>query len=159
MRTVMKKHIIYTIAFCAIFLPPLLLLIQSRHTSSATEPRLSPEEQMQKTYDAMTMAAFWGNANALIQTAAYCARHGDSVRAEHWLRYGALDLQLFPVLVAYGDFLAASAEKKTAARADYWYAKAQNQVLAQPPFPARNDLMSLLQQKRTAAMQKRERAQ
>ena len=114
---------------------------------------------MQKTYDAMTMAAFWGNANALIQTAAYCARHGDSVRAEHWLRYGALDLQLFPVLVAYGDFLAASTEKKTAARADYWYAKAQNQVLAQPPFPARNDLMSLLQQKRAAAMQKRERAQ
>ena len=112
-----------------------------------------------RRHDTCTMAAFWGNANALIQTAAYCARHGDSVRAEHWLRYGALDLQLFPVLVAYGDFLAASAEKKTAARADYWYAKAQNQVLAQPPFPARNDLMSLLQQKRAAAMQKRERAQ
>ncbi|HBJ95724.1 MAG TPA: hypothetical protein DDZ11_04490 [Lentisphaeria bacterium] len=155
----MKKNIIYIIAVCAIFLPPLLLLIQSRHTSTATEPQLSQAEQEQNAYDAMTMAAFWGNEKALIQTVAYCAQHGDRIRAEHWLRYGALDLQRFSVLVAYGDFLAASSEKKTTARADYWYTKALNQVLAQPPFPARNDLIFLLQQKRKDAMQKQESEQ
>ncbi len=126
-----RQKYLCLLAFLAVISGPVLLFCQSSaHTKQGlpTVPTRTPQEEQCKRYSDMTMNAFWGNEQDLINVALELASRGDRIYAEHWLRYGALDLQRLSIVLFYGDFLYATQNRKEIARADFWYCLAEKRA-------------------------------
>ena len=126
-----QRKYLYILAVLAMISGPLLLFCQSSaHTKKGlpTTPELSPQEKQCRRYSEMTMNAFWGNEQELKNVALELSARGDRIYAEHWLRYGALDLQRLSIVLFYGDFLYATQKRKEIARSDFWYRLAEERA-------------------------------
>ena len=127
-----RQKYLCILALLAMISGPLLFLCQSSARTKKgvpTEPVLTFEEEQRKRYSEMTMNAFWGNEQELKNVALELTRRGDRIYAEHWLRYGALDLQRLSIFLFYGDFLYATQKRREMARADFWYRQAEGKAV------------------------------
>ncbi|MDR0932958.1 MAG: hypothetical protein LBM70_08080 [Victivallales bacterium] len=114
---------------------PALFYLQSSYPTTSkypVEPAWSKEELLSRELATLGDDVIHGSMGGIARFATYLIRIGDRETAESWIRYGASQLKGPALMLFYADFLRNRGDIPGMIRANYWYARAELTIPANP---------------------------